>query len=249
MASNRKQPFGYRMEKGEIVPHEKEAEAVRWIYGAYLAGAAYSALVASLKKWDVPYDTGKLWNKNMVARILEDMRYIGVGDYPQILTQEQFDAVQTRRQERTVPSQKTPAQKELRRLCGESPPAWVDRQVLGILNQLIQTPEMISVTAEEHEVLETALLRRKIDDALRSPPVDEAQIRSEAMHLAALRLDAIGPEEYETRHLRGLFCKLHPMEKLDKELLHESVCRVSYSDGTVSVLLKNQQLLKGEPTP
>lgn len=45
MASNRKQPFGYRMEKGEIVPHEKEAEVVRWIYGAYLAGAAYSALV------------------------------------------------------------------------------------------------------------------------------------------------------------------------------------------------------------
>ena len=43
MGSNRKRPFGYRMELGETVLHPAEAEAVRWIYDSYLAGASYNA--------------------------------------------------------------------------------------------------------------------------------------------------------------------------------------------------------------
>ncbi len=38
MASNRKLPFGYRMEQGEIKEHPVEAEAVRDIFRRYLAG-------------------------------------------------------------------------------------------------------------------------------------------------------------------------------------------------------------------
>lgn len=48
MASNRKLPFGYRMELGEIQLHPREAEAVRWIFQQYLAGVSYSALAGSL---------------------------------------------------------------------------------------------------------------------------------------------------------------------------------------------------------
>lgn len=77
MASNRKQPFGYRMEFGEYTLHPAEAETVRWIYQTYLAGASYQELVEALQERGVAYDEGKLWNKNMVARILEDKRYIG----------------------------------------------------------------------------------------------------------------------------------------------------------------------------
>ena len=36
------------------------------------------------------------------------------------------------------------------------------------------------------------------------------------------------------------------MMELDREMLHESVRKVTYVDGVVSVLLKNQQILKGE---
>ena len=50
MGSNRKRPFGYRMELGETVLHPAEAEAVRWIYDSYLAGASYNALVDKLEK-------------------------------------------------------------------------------------------------------------------------------------------------------------------------------------------------------
>ncbi|WP_191400225.1 recombinase family protein, partial [Flavonifractor sp. An306] len=142
MGSNRKRPFGYRMEFGEIVLHPTEAETVRWIYDHYLAGASYSALVDKLRERGVPYDEGRPWNKNMVARILADRRCTGEAGFPQIIPEGQFRMVQVRRRERTTPCQKSPAQKELRKLCGGSPPAWVERQVLGLLNRLIQHPEL-----------------------------------------------------------------------------------------------------------
>ena len=34
MGSNRKRPFGYKMEFGEIVLHPAEAATVRWLYPA-----------------------------------------------------------------------------------------------------------------------------------------------------------------------------------------------------------------------
>ena len=73
MGSNRKRPFGYKMEFGEIVLHPAEAETVRWIYDHYLAGASYNALVDKLRERGISYDGDKPWNKNMVARILEEM--------------------------------------------------------------------------------------------------------------------------------------------------------------------------------
>ena len=44
---NRKQPFGYKMEFGEIVPQPQEAETIRSIYLQYLAGASFKQLTAS----------------------------------------------------------------------------------------------------------------------------------------------------------------------------------------------------------
>ena len=246
MASNRKQPFGYQIVCGEVIPHESEAETVRWIFATYLAGATYGTLVGTLQERGIPYDVGKPWNKNMVARILEDRRYIGEGGFPQILKQEQFDASQVSKQERLPPRYQTPAQKELRRLCGSTPPSWVEGQVLGVLNCLIESPDMISYTAERGDETEIDALRRQLDTALHSPPVEEAQIRSMAVHLAVLRLNAIGVEEYETKRLQSLFRAQNLMMELDREMLHESVRKVTFVDGVVSVLLKNQQILKGE---
>lgn len=38
-------------------------------------------LTEALRQQDVPYDEGRLWNKNMVARILADTRYTGEKGY------------------------------------------------------------------------------------------------------------------------------------------------------------------------
>ena len=246
MGSNRKRPFGYRMELGEVVFHLAEAETVRWIYDSYLAGASYNALVDKLRERGIPYDEGRPWNKNMAARILADRRYTGEDGFPQIITEGQFNMAQVRRQERVNPCKKTLAQKELRKLCGGSPPAWVERRVLGVLNRLLQYPELITCPVLEDEPPpEAKKLRRELDELLHRPPVDETQVRELAFRLAALQLDAIGPEEYETLRLRRLFQGRAPMAELEQELLHESVRGITVSNGTVTVLLKNNQTLEG----
>ena len=246
MGSNRKRPFGYRMEFGEVVLHPAEAETVRWIYDSYLAGASYNALVDKLRERGVPYDGDKPWNKNMAARILADRRYTGEAGYPSIIPEGQFRMAQVRRQERANPCKKSPAQKELRKLCGGNPPAWVERQALGLLNRVIQHPELITCPVLEDEPLpEAKKLRRELDGLLHRPPVDETQARGLAFRLAALQLNTIGPEEYETLRLRRLFQGRAPMAELEQELLHESVRHIAVSNGTVTVLLKNNQTLEG----
>ena len=249
MGSNRKRPFGYKMELGEIVLHPAEAETVRWIYYSYLAGASYNALVDKLRERGVSYDGDRPWNKNMAARILADRRYTGEAGFPQIIPEGQFNMAQVRRQERVSPCQKTPAQKELRKLYGGSPPAWVERQVLSLLNHLIRRPELITCPAPAAgPPPEAEKLRRELDELLHRPPVDEEQARKLALRLAASQLDTVGPEEYETLRLRRLFQGRALMEELEQEMLHESVRRITVSNGTVTVLLKNNQTLRGGQT-
>ena len=59
----RKQPFGYRVEMGEVVLHIQEAKLVEYIFQQYLSGASFNTLVAQLREQSIPYDEGKLWNK------------------------------------------------------------------------------------------------------------------------------------------------------------------------------------------
>lgn len=246
MASNRKQPFGYKMEWGEIVIQEQEASVVRWIFQTYLAGASYNDLTEALEKGDVPYEVGKLWNKNMVARILENSKYTGQYDYPSLISQELFEAVQMRRKKQTAPPQKTPAQKELRRLCGGAPPPWVERQVLAVLNSLIARPEQLRCPLCEKVLpAEVIQLRQELDNLLNTPPVDEDRARELALRLAELQLNAIGPEEYETERLQRLFQSRSPMSELNQGLLHESVRRITYTSKRVTILLKNHQTVEG----
>ena len=110
MASKRKMVFGYRMELGDIVPSPNEADTVRYIYTRYLAGASFQCLANELNQKALPYHTGKSWNKNMVARILEDSRYVGADLYPPIISAEQLQAVRERRKKNCTASPPLPAQ-------------------------------------------------------------------------------------------------------------------------------------------
>ena len=65
------------------------------------------------------------------------------------------------------------------------------------------------------------------------------------MDLAAERLNAIGPEEYETERLRRLFDVQSPQEALDADLLRASVRRVSIRNRRAVVELKNGQIIGG----
>lgn len=150
------------------------------------------------------------------------------------------------RKERATPSAKTPAQKELRRLCGGNPPKYIEGQVLGVLNRLTADPRLISASvSEDEESVQIQALRRKLAELLKEAPVDEDAARRTALDLAANQLDAIGSEEYETERLRRVFGRAAPLESLDADLLRGSVQKITIRNHRTIVQLKNGQTIEG----
>lgn len=242
---NRKQPFGYKMEFGEIVLQPQEAETVRSIYRKYLAGASFNQLTEWLQTEGVPYDGDKPWNKNMVARILEDDRYIGKKNFPALIEAEQFRAAQERRKEMHPECKQTPAQKELRRLCGGTVPDSVARKVLKILNQVVDDPQLIKIESSGVPTTEDIRQRRlELDKLLQTPPVDEEIARQKTMELAVLTLVSVEMEEYEANRLRSIFGKQVKMRELDANLLKQGVRKIECRGDDVRVVLKNNQVLE-----
>lgn len=241
----RKLPFGYKMKLGEIVPQPQEAEAVRSIYLQYLAGASFKQLAEWLQTEDVPYDVDKPWNKNMVARILEDDRYIGEKYFPALIPTEQFHAAQERRKEMRPEYKQTPAQKELRKLCGGIVPDSVARKVLKILNQVVDDPQLIKIESSGVPTTEDIRQRRlELDKLLQTPPVDEDTARQKSLEIASLKLASVKMEEYESHRLRRIFDQQAKLRELDANLLRQSVRKITYGSKTVKVLLKNNQVLE-----
>ena len=103
MSWQRKIPFGYMIRNGLIHPHPQEADAVRYIFGQYMAGASLLTIAEGMTQQGVRYHQHTAeWNKNMVKRILENAKYTGADNYPRIISDEDFDAVQHRKTERNI---------------------------------------------------------------------------------------------------------------------------------------------------
>ena len=99
MERNRKQPFGYGVQEGMVCCIPAETETVREIYHLYIKGMSIVQIAKAITARGVPYRQGVPdWNKNMVARILDDSRYVGRPPYPAILSQRLFDQAYERRQ-------------------------------------------------------------------------------------------------------------------------------------------------------
>ena len=244
---NRKQPFGYRMELGETILHPQEAGLVEYIFHQYLSGASYNAIVDRLRDQEVPYDAGKLWNKNMIARILEDERYTGTKGFPQIISREDLMAAQEKRLSKQIPIQKTEAQKWLRRLSGEPATAEVEQQVLDLLNGLIRDPEKITLQSSplKSDSEEPTTLQRELEEAMEQQPIDEDNTRRLILAIASAKYAQICSGEYETVRLKQVFAQSQPMEELDASLLQTSVSSIYIkSDRMVQIHLKNNQVIE-----
>lgn len=242
---NRKQPFGYKMVMGEIVICQEEAQAVQGIYRRYLSGASFNDITDWLQNNGPAYDADKTWNKNMVARILEDNRYAGTDRFPAILPLEQLQEAARRRIERKPAVQVTDAQKVLRRLCNGRPSAAVASQILTMLNRLIAAPQQICVQAQPINRCELAETERRFSEILMENPVDEEQAKKLAFRLAGLAYEAIGSSDYETRRLQHIFSDASPMSEIDAELLKSTVAQIYVKSGQASLLLKNGQTIEG----
>ena len=239
---NRKLPFGYRMQMGEIVRSESEAKAVQDIFLQYTLGASLKEIAEQMSRSGPTYDEGKSWNKNMVARILENPKYIGTDSYPRLVDIKIFEAVAEKRQTKQRLPERTPAQKALKRICSKPPSPEIEQQVTHLLGRLSEQPERITQPERTSAPVHTNA-QAELDDILDTQPLDEDAARNLICKLAQEQYDAIGNEEYETERLRRLFTAFECTAELNAELLQSAVSAVLVTCQTVRLQLKNGQII------
>lgn len=103
MAKIRYVPFGYRIRDGEIIIEKAEADIVRKAFSEYALGASYTTIASLLQGTGIRYhvDTPE-WNKHMVKRMLENARYLGNADYPQIVDKTLYEHVAFMRESKQI---------------------------------------------------------------------------------------------------------------------------------------------------
>ena len=239
---NRKLPFGYQMRMGEIIRNEPEAKAVQDIFLQYTLGASLKEIAEQMSKTGPAYDEGKSWNKNMIARILENTKYTGADSYPRLVDIKLFEAAVEKRQTKQRLPERTPAQKALKRVCSKPSTPEIEQQVMHLLSRLAEQPERITQPERTSAPVHTNA-QAELDDILNTQPLDEDAARILICKLAQEQYDAIGSEEYETERLRRLFAAFECTAELNAELLQSTVSAVLVTQQAVRLQLKNGQII------
>ena len=246
MGTNRTQPFGYRMEYGKVATDPDEARWVVYIYEQYILGESFKSLSDTLCGMAIQYDAGKQWNKNMVARILQEKRYTGEGQYPRIIDTEIFQSALDKRSRKISTNQISKAQKVLRRKCGQRITPHIEHEVLYLLNTLAGKPDQIEIPdalPKGNGRVET--LQSDLEDLLGMLPVDEKQARQKLMETTVAMYEAIDPREYETHRLKRIFGQEQRRTELYCNLLEQCVAAVTMNSmGKVRIRLKNDQIIE-----
>lgn len=192
MAWQRKIPFGYQMHGGEIQLHPQEAETVRTIFTRYLAGASLLTIAESLTKHGPRYhEHTPEWNKHMVKRILENPKYIGGQGHPQIVSDEDFLAVQLRKADCTRPVSRSAEivpvlDKMVCAMCGS--PMRRDTRTHGRPRWQCQNPDCRQTVFISDEALSGQVAQRlrelaQVPHLLPVPPVNQAVPSTDTVRL------------------------------------------------------------------
>ena len=92
---NRKIPYGFVYENGKIEICARESGVVKEIFRSYLAGQPLSAIASGLNSRRIEYMDGVIgWDKARLKRVLDDRRYIGEKNFPQIIGNDDFEKAQ-----------------------------------------------------------------------------------------------------------------------------------------------------------
>lgn len=104
MKKKRYLPFGYCIQKGKIAVLLEEKQLIEKIYMRYLEGFSLIKLVTVAEQSKLKFrESTDVWNKNMIARILDDNRYWSHLDFPPILNAELADKVALMRKQKSTP--------------------------------------------------------------------------------------------------------------------------------------------------
>lgn len=219
MPKNRYLPYGYYMKNGVVTVNLEEAEIVRKVYRNYATGASYKKIAEQLTQQEVRYTPEKLgWNKNMVARILQNANYLGNERYPAIVD-EQLAAVAEAAQK--AYTHKIPAELKVLKphfrcaVCGASmerrhrasglerwycaenkahlPLSLSDvtllKSMLKLQRQLAKTSHTKQTSSENIMSLELIRLQNELDQLLDSTALNEQKIQQTVLTIAQTQYD------------------------------------------------------------
>lgn len=274
---NRRQPFGYEIRLGKIQPHPIEAPVVKLIYIKYADGMSYLQITTMLNAGSVPYnEPDKPWNKNMVARILDNEIYVGAKGYPQLLDDDVFQ--QVREQKPETGQYKDADARTIRSLCKcaacgakatlrsnrRNWERWhcpscgflvstatipsVTEWLEKSISNLKMHPQIVRQTADEAVSIQIKALEQRLQEALEQEQFDDIYARQIVVELAQARLGAIGAEDYETKRIHQLLTVSADTGTQNMELLPQITSAILIPiSGDIELLLKNGQAIgKGD---
>lgn len=89
---NRMICYGYGISRGNIVVKQEEAEIVREIFRLYIDGNSLKAIAESLTARGIEFFNGNSkWDKIRVSRTIQNEKYVGALNYPEIVDVKIFD--------------------------------------------------------------------------------------------------------------------------------------------------------------
>lgn len=266
-------PFGYRIRDGKVCVDERNSSTVRMIFEGYIQNASYQKLADMLERQRVPYTPEKHWNKNIVARILKDRRYIGDEGYPPIIAQDEFQCAEATNTWSCDSPERTHLIKNMRALvrcpmCGRAMtrngrsnwrcPDCMDTSV-KVTDEVLErsAAELLarsSKAAPDMEIPDASFqaetvqgLEDELLQALDQAEFDETAAKDRVMALASARFDALGSEDYETMRLKYILSNREQDGEFDAGLFFDIVSAILiYPSGAVSLKLKNGKIIEKE---
>lgn len=266
-------PFGYCIKDGKICINERDSSTVRMIFEEYIQNASYQKLADALERQGVPYILEKRWNKNIVARILKDRRYIGDEGYPPIITQDVFQCAEAANTWSCDSPERTCLVKKMRALvrcpmCGETMSRnfranWrcpdcmntsvkvtdeaLERSAVELLEQLGRIASDMEIPDASYDMGTTQALEDEQRQALDEVEFDETAAKVRAMALASARFDTLGSEDYETMRLKYILSNREQDGEFDAGLFFDIASAILiYPSGAISLKLKNGKIIEEE---
>lgn len=111
------------VESGAKVIVADEATVITEVFERYCSGETFKQIADSLTERAIKFfESNSSWNKNNIARMIDDARYLGNEEYPPIISAELYSKVKTCRERRSAKKAELPSAAKLikdKLVCGQ----------------------------------------------------------------------------------------------------------------------------------
>ncbi|WP_409968480.1 recombinase family protein [Bengtsoniella intestinalis] len=274
MAQNRSIPYGYQMVNGAIIVHPSESEMVKTIFQLHTDGSSYLTIANWLTAHGIYYMPNRPdWNKNIIARMLQNTVYLGTEKYPTIINDTQFHTSQAAKKPYTHTEPKELkklkpllvcsqcGEKIQRRLKTDGTQRWYcptdinhialtvsDDSILQDILSLQNIVAHVNLQAQTNNSisLETVRLQNEIDRLLEQSELQVEEIKDNIFKLASLKY-SLCPDTHHAE--QAMLDDLKGSDTVNAKLLIQLVERIQVSNGNVTgFLLKCGNHIQNEGT-